>query len=94
MIDLLDDLFLMGESNALIKRKEYLRKDISIAANSIYKSILTLIFVINDLALYGNKDGSINATFNVINCIGWKYSETQPASKKRGSAKVSLKEKL
>jgi hypothetical protein len=41
--------------------------------------------------LYGEEDGSVPATFQVVYMIGWAPHESQPQPKKRGSGKVSLK---
>jgi NADH dehydrogenase [ubiquinone] 1 alpha subcomplex assembly factor 5 len=44
--------------------------------------------------LYGNEDGSVPATFQIIFFIGWKPSPNQPKPAERGSGKVSLKDIL
>ncbi|KAJ2997069.1 NADH dehydrogenase [ubiquinone] 1 alpha subcomplex assembly factor 5 [Globomyces sp. JEL0801] len=62
MFELMEDLQAMGESNALLRRylvsidfrKHHVSKDVFMAAAAAYK------------AIYGNKDGSIPATFQVI----------------------------
>lgn len=43
---------------------------------------------------YGNGDGSINATLEIITLIGWKPHTSQPKPLARGSAKHSLAEAL
>ncbi|CAO3642344.1 unnamed protein product [Cunninghamella blakesleeana] len=80
--ELMEDLKSMGESNAIINRRSFLKRDTLLAAASIYKE------------LHGNDDGSIPATFQIIYMIGWKPSESTPLPKKRGSANVSLKDAL
>ncbi|KAI8640300.1 S-adenosyl-L-methionine-dependent methyltransferase, partial [Parasitella parasitica] len=80
--ELMQDLRAMGESNAVLTRRPFLKRDTLLAAASIYKE------------LHGNPDGSIPATFSVIYLIGWKPSENTPLPKKRGSANVSLKDTL
>lgn len=80
MFELMEDLRAMGENNALIHRKPYLSKDVFLAAAAAYKSI------------YGKEDGSIPATFQIINMIGWKPCESQPKPLPRGSAKHSFKD--
>ncbi|KAI9298083.1 S-adenosyl-L-methionine-dependent methyltransferase [Neoconidiobolus thromboides FSU 785] len=79
---LMEDLDAMGESNAVIARQPFLKRDILLAANSIYQ------------AAHGNEDGSIPATFQILYLIGWKPDCSQPKPKERGSAKKSLKEVL
>lgn len=44
--------------------------------------------------LYGNEDGSVPATFQIIFFVGWKPSDSQPQPLARGSAKMSLKDVL
>ncbi|CAG8614234.1 4929_t:CDS:2 [Paraglomus brasilianum] len=80
MFELITDLRSMGESNAVIARRPYLTRDNLIAASAVYKE------------LYGDSDGNISATFQVIYMIGWKPHTTQPRPMPRGSAKVSMKE--
>lgn len=80
------DLQNMGEQNSLISRANHLPKDVLLAANEIYKS------------MHGEKDDdgkvTLPATFNVINMIGWKKSDTQPQPLPRGTGQVSLKDVL
>ncbi|CAG8657384.1 1818_t:CDS:10 [Acaulospora colombiana] len=78
MFELIQDLRAMGESNAVITRRPFLKRDTLLAAASIYKE------------LYGKPDETIPATFQ----IGWKPDSSQPKPKERGSAKSSLKEIL
>jgi NADH dehydrogenase [ubiquinone] 1 alpha subcomplex assembly factor 5 len=80
MFELMLDLQAMGENNALLNRKQYTSKDVFMAASAAYKSI------------YGNPDGTIPATFQVMHMIGWKPHESQPKPLQRGSAKHSLKD--
>lgn len=42
--------------------------------------------------MYGNEDGSIPATFQILNFIGWKPDKSQAKPAKRGSGQVSLKD--
>ena len=44
------------------------------------------------LGEYGNEDGSVPATFQLVYFIGWKPDPSQLGPAKRGSANVSLKE--
>ncbi|CEP12351.1 hypothetical protein [Parasitella parasitica] len=80
--ELMQDLRAMGESNAVLTRRPFLKRDTLLAAASIYKE------------LHGSPDGTIPATFSVIYLIGWKPSENTPLPKKRGSANASLKDAL
>ncbi|KAJ3087729.1 hypothetical protein HK102_010429 [Quaeritorhiza haematococci] len=79
MFELMEDLQAMGESNAIAARKPHLTRDTLMAASAIYKEI------------YGNSDGTIPATFLIINMIGWKPDPSQPKPAERGSGTVSLK---
>ncbi|ORX53049.1 S-adenosyl-L-methionine-dependent methyltransferase [Hesseltinella vesiculosa] len=80
--ELMDDLRAMGENNAVLTRRPFMKRDTLMAAASIYKE------------LHGDEDGSIPATFQIIYMIGWKPSEVTPQPKERGSATKSLKEVL
>ncbi|KAI9096644.1 S-adenosyl-L-methionine-dependent methyltransferase [Phlyctochytrium arcticum] len=80
MFELIQDLRAMGESNAIVARKPYLSRDTLMAAGAIYKEI------------YGNEDGTIPATFQVIYMIGWKPDPSQPKPLPRGSGQISLKD--
>ncbi|KAG0163244.1 hypothetical protein DFQ28_000226 [Apophysomyces sp. BC1034] len=80
--ELMDDLRAMGENNAVLSRRSFLKRDTLLAASSIYKE------------LHGNPDGTIPATFQIVYMIGWKPSPTTPQPKKRGSATASLKDIL
>ncbi|GBC02806.1 hypothetical protein RclHR1_04830004 [Rhizophagus clarus] len=82
MFELIQDLRSMGESNAVLARRSFLKRDTLLAASAIYKE------------LYGNPDGSIPATFQIIYMIGWKPDISQPKPLPRGSGQVSLKETL
>jgi len=80
IFELMEDLKAMGENNATWTRKSILHRDTLFAAASIYKEI------------YGNEDGSIPATFQILYMIGWKPSKTQPKPLKRGSATANFQE--
>ncbi|KAG0301186.1 hypothetical protein BGZ98_008556 [Dissophora globulifera] len=81
-IELMEDLRAMGESNAVINRRGLLKRDTMLAAAAIYKE------------LYGNPDGTVPATFQILYMIGWKPSPTQNKPLERGSGKRSLKDRL
>lgn len=80
MYELMHDLKGMAESNASWSRKNYLQRDTMAAAAAIYKD------------MYGNEDGSVPATFQVIFMIGWKPDKSQAKPSARGSATASLKD--
>ncbi|XP_071490755.1 arginine-hydroxylase NDUFAF5, mitochondrial-like, partial [Diadema antillarum] len=80
MFELMHDLKGMAENNASWSRKNYLHRDTMTAAAAIYKE------------MYGNEDGSIPATFQVLFMIGWKPDESQAKPAPRGSATASLKD--
>ncbi|EPQ58979.1 S-adenosyl-L-methionine-dependent methyltransferase [Gloeophyllum trabeum ATCC 11539] len=82
MFELMEDLQDMGESNAIVGRRNFIHRDTLAAASAIYK------------ALHGNEDGSVPATFQIIWMIGWKPAPTQPKPLERGSAKKSMKDVL
>ncbi|KLT43498.1 S-adenosyl-L-methionine-dependent methyltransferase [Cutaneotrichosporon oleaginosum] len=82
MWELIADLRDMGESNAILGRRPQIPRDVLLAAEAIYKE------------LYGNEDGSVPATFQIIFFIGWKPGPNQPKPLARGSAKTNLKDVL
>ena len=44
------------------------------------------------LDMYGNKDGSVPATFQLLYFIGWKPDPSHLGPAKRGSGTISFKE--
>uniref|UniRef100_A0A8C1GQC9 Arginine-hydroxylase NDUFAF5, mitochondrial n=1 Tax=Cyprinus carpio TaxID=7962 RepID=A0A8C1GQC9_CYPCA len=78
MLEVMRDLQGMGESNCAWNRKSLLHRDTILAAAAIYKE------------MYGNEDGSVPATFQILYMIGWKPHESQAKPAKRGSANVSF----
>ncbi|WVR07555.1 hypothetical protein IAU60_004597 [Kwoniella sp. DSM 27419] len=80
--ELMADLRDMGESNAILGRRTHISRDVLLAAEAIYKE------------LYGNEDGSVPATFQIIFLIGWKPGPNQPKPLERGSATTNLKDIL
>ncbi|CAH1262816.1 arginine-hydroxylase NDUFAF5, mitochondrial-like [Branchiostoma lanceolatum] len=78
MYELMADLQGMGESNASWARKTILHRDTMMAAAAVYKD------------MYGNEDGTIPATFQLLYMIGWKPHKSQPKPAKRGSATASF----
>ncbi|KCV73329.1 hypothetical protein H696_00870 [Fonticula alba] len=94
MFALLSDLQAMGESSADVQRQPSLSKDTLIAAAAIYKE------------MYGEPDGSIPATFDILHMHGWSPEDPdrvaagsscgggQPKPLARGSATHSLRQAL
>ncbi|KAJ2375642.1 hypothetical protein H4S02_008166 [Coemansia sp. RSA 2611] len=80
MLHLVSDINAMGEGNAVVQRLPFIKRDTLLAASAIYKE------------MYGNEDGTIPATFQVIYMIGWKPDPSQPKPLARGSGQVSLGE--
>ncbi|KAG0000233.1 hypothetical protein BGZ79_006170 [Entomortierella chlamydospora] len=68
-IELMEDLRAMGESNAVIGRRGLLKRDTMIAASAIYKE------------MYGNPDGTIPATFQILYMANWveAFTDTKQA---------------
>ncbi|KAF8914300.1 S-adenosyl-L-methionine-dependent methyltransferase [Gymnopilus junonius] len=81
MWELMEDLQDMGENNAVIERRNVLRRDTLAAASAIYKE------------MHGSGE-SVPATFQIIYMIGWKPDQSQPKPLERGSGKVNLKDVL
>jgi len=80
MFELMHDLKGMAENNASWIRKLHLHRETMFAASAIYQE------------LYGNPDGTVPATFQVIYMIGWKPAPSQPQPLERGSGNVSMKD--
>lgn len=80
---LMQDLQLMGESNAVLGREMgAIGRDVLLANEAIYRE------------LHGNEDGSIPATFRTIYMIGWRDSPNQSKPLARGSGDINLKDIL
>ncbi|MBI2234714.1 MAG: methyltransferase domain-containing protein [Micavibrio aeruginosavorus] len=76
---LMNDLRHMGEGNAIIRRdRRYAGKALFMEAARLYQD------------RFGETDGRIRATFEIIFMIGWHPHESQQKPAKRGSATHSL----
>ncbi|XP_060687073.1 arginine-hydroxylase NDUFAF5, mitochondrial isoform X2 [Hemiscyllium ocellatum] len=78
IFEVMEDLQGMGESNCAWSRKPLLHRDTMLAAAAVYKE------------MYGNDDGSVPATFQILYMIGWKPHESQAKPAQRGSATFSF----
>ncbi|GCC28911.1 arginine-hydroxylase NDUFAF5, mitochondrial [Chiloscyllium punctatum] len=78
IFEVMEDLQGMGESNCAWSRKPLLHRDTMLAAAAVYKE------------MYGNDDGSVPATFQILYMIGWKPHESQAQPAQRGSATFSF----
>lgn len=76
---LMEHLQGMGESSAVLTRRAHVSRETFLAAATVYQE------------LYGEEDGSVPATFQVVYMIGWAPHASQPLPKRRGSAQVSMK---
>eukprot|EP00741_Cyanophora_paradoxa_P012382 tig00020610_g11963.t1 len=79
-LELMYHLRRMGETNAVRMRRGALRPDVMHAAAAIYRE------------MFGNADGTVPATFQVVYMLGWSPDSSQPQAKERGSAQLSLKD--
>uniref|UniRef100_M4BMZ7 Methyltransferase type 11 domain-containing protein n=1 Tax=Hyaloperonospora arabidopsidis (strain Emoy2) TaxID=559515 RepID=M4BMZ7_HYAAE len=77
---LMEHLRGMGENHAVTSRGSPATRDSLLAAASIYQS------------MFGQPDGTVPATFQVIYLIGWSPHASQQKPLRRGSAQHSLKE--
>eukprot|EP01035_Chromulina_nebulosa_P018424 gene18424-24128_t len=77
---LMEHIQKMGEGNASWNRQFHVGKETFLSMAALYQE------------LYGNEDGTIPATFQVISMIGWGPDESQMKPCARGSATKSLKE--
>ncbi|PIN12293.1 putative methyltransferase [Handroanthus impetiginosus] len=79
-LELIEHLRTMGETNALLQRRNILKGDTALATAAVYESMFAL------------EDGTIPATFQVIYMTGWREHPSQQRAKRRGSATVSFKD--
>ncbi|KMZ72563.1 Methyltransferase type 11 [Zostera marina] len=79
-LDLIEHLRTMGETNCLLQRNNFLKKDTALATAAVYES------------MFAEEDGSVPATFQVIYMTGWREHSSQQKAKKRGSATVSFQD--
>ena len=78
---LMRELRLMGEGNSLIgRRASFTRREVFLRAASIYQE------------RYGQEDGQIPASFELIHLTAWSPDKSQQQPLRPGSAKVSLKD--
>lgn len=82
MFALIRDLRAMGETNQLAGEIRPLSRAIAGRAAALYAE------------RYGDADGKIPATFEIVNLAGWAPHESQQKPLKRGSASVSLADAL
>merc|ERR1712136_273207 len=78
MFELMEDLKGMGENSAIYSRKS-LQRDTILAASAVYS------------AMYGDEDGNVPATYQVLYMIGWKPDPTQKKALKPGSVPKGFK---
>lgn len=82
-IALMHDLRKMGAANALSERsKSFLRRDVFQRTLEVYSQ------------RYGEADGKIPATFNIVYISGWHPHESQQQPLRPGSARTSLADAL
>lgn len=81
-IELLDDLQGMAESSASTRKVPAIRRQTLLAAAAVYQSV------------YGDEQGHVPATFEIMHCIGWKPDPSQAKPAARGSATHSLKDAI
>jgi len=83
LIKLMADLRGMGQSNTLTqRRKKPLRRSTLLRASEVYQSE------------FGQEDGRLPATFEIIFATGWAPHSSQQQPLRPGSAKVSLADAL
>ncbi len=82
LMALLHDLRGMGQSNPLAGPVRPLRRDVLALAEALYRD------------QFGNDQGRIVASFEIVHICGWAPHEGQQQPLKPGSAQVSLKEVL
>ncbi|EGR27241.1 hypothetical protein IMG5_199200 [Ichthyophthirius multifiliis] len=86
-LDLMQYLQRNGDNSCLLDQRNGIYKDTLYATIAIYESLFREKD--KNLQEYQNQ---IFSTFEIINFAGWKYHESQPKPKKRGSAEFNLKD--
>ncbi len=82
-LKLMSDLRGMGETNATIeRRKSFTRRATLLDGLARYRNA------------FGNEDGTVPATFQVVYLSGWSPHESQPKPLRRGSARNRLADAL
>ena len=82
-LKLMDDLRGMGEANAVTdRRKTWSRRETLLYAAELYQD------------MYGDEEGRIPATFDVVFLTAWRPDASQPQPLRPGSAKGRLAEAL
>jgi len=83
MLALLQDLRAMGEANAMVERQRSLaRRDVFLRAGELYAE------------RYGDGQGRIRASFDLVFLTGWAPGPGQPRPKRPGSATARLADAL
>ena len=70
----------MGESSSTIHRAHMISNDVITAASVIYKGKEDHVIswdLMWSLDMYGDDDGTIPATFQILYMIGWKPDQSQ-----------------
>lgn len=80
-VQLVEHLRSMGESSALLKRRQELPRSVALASAAAYSALFA-----------GEEDGGIPATFEVIFMTGWAPHPGQQRPAQRGSATVSFED--
>ncbi|CAN6445426.1 unnamed protein product [Victoria cruziana] len=79
-LELIEHLREMGETNALLHRNHFLKRETALATAAVYQS------------MFAAEDGTVPATFQVIYMTGWRGHPSQQEAKRRGSATVSFED--
>ena len=93
-MDLVEHLRMMGEQNAVIERRQTIKRSTMELANQKYVENFSALSLSNDdvasMPKPSSSESGISATFQILYMTGWSPSETQQKAKERGSATVSL----
>ena len=96
-LHLIENLSNLCLSNVSKGRREIVSKDILFAMLAVYSTLFKIDLpenVIEDGEYKPNSEDIYEATFELVQYIGWKYDVSQPLAKQRGTATVSLGELL
>jgi NADH dehydrogenase [ubiquinone] 1 alpha subcomplex assembly factor 5 len=95
VVDLVNHLRKMGETNSLIQRRESLPRDTALASAAVYTTLFGEQQQHNNNTannIDDNNDISIPATYQIIYMTGWSPDPSQKKAARRGSATVSFED--
>lgn len=100
---MIDNLSQLCQTNCLKGKKDDISKDMQLAMTALYQSNFEInkkteidngTYKVKNDGEYQVPEKYYEASFDIVNFIGWKYDMNQPQAKQRGSQTVSFAEML